>query len=102
MRVDNSAQPNSRWYSGSGIYRHVRVVVTEPIHVAPWGVFVSTPEVSAGSARVLIKTQVQNDTTKAGEVTVATVLVDPAGAKSREVNSTVKLPAGQPAETARR
>ena len=100
VRVDNSMQPNSRWYSGSGIYRHVRVVVTEPIHIAPWGVFVSTPEVSAGSARVLIKTQVQNDTTKAGEVTVATVLVDPAGAKSREVNSTVKLPAGQPAETA--
>ena len=38
VRVDNSARPNSRWYSGSGIYRHVRVVVTEPTHVAHWGV----------------------------------------------------------------
>lgn len=36
VRVDNSAQPNSRWYSGSGIYRHVRVVVTGPTHVAHW------------------------------------------------------------------
>ena len=44
VRVDNSAQPNSRWYSGSGIYRHVRVVVTDPTHVAHWGVFVTTPE----------------------------------------------------------
>ncbi len=79
VRVDNSMQPNSRWYSGSGIYRHVRVVVTEPIHVAPWGVFVSTPEVSAAAAKVLIKTLVQNDTAEAGEVTVATVLVDPSG-----------------------
>ena len=41
VRVDNSAQPNSRWYSGSGIYRHVRVVVTDPTHVAHWGVFVT-------------------------------------------------------------
>ena len=47
VRVDNSAQPNSRWYSGSGIYRHVRVIVTDPIHVAHWGVFVTTPEASS-------------------------------------------------------
>jgi len=44
VRVNNSAQPNSRWYSGSGIYRHVRVVVTDPTHVAHWGVFVTTPD----------------------------------------------------------
>ena len=99
VRVDNSMQPNSRWYSGSGIYRHVRVVVTEPIHIAPWGVFVSTPEVSAASAKVLIKTQVQNDTSEAGEVTVKTVLLDPSGAKSRELETTLKLPAGQHADT---
>ena len=49
-RVDNSAQPNSRWYSGSGIYRHVRVVVTNPSHVAHWGVFVTTPEVADTAA----------------------------------------------------
>lgn len=37
VRVDNSEQPDSRWYNGSGIYRHVRVVITEPVHIAPWG-----------------------------------------------------------------
>jgi beta-galactosidase len=99
VRVDNSMQPNSRWYSGSGIYRHVRAVVTEPIHIAPWGVFVSTPEASAASARVLVKSRVQNDTTEAGEVTVKTVLVGPSDTKSRELEGTVKLQAGQQAET---
>jgi beta-galactosidase len=99
VRVDSSMQPNSRWYSGSGIYRHVRVVVTEPIHVAPWGVFVSTPEASAASAKVLIKTQVQNDTAEDSEVTVKTVLVGPSGTKSRDVSGTAKAPAGQSEET---
>ncbi len=44
VRVDNSEQPNSRWYSGSGIYQHVRVVVTNPTHVAHWGVFAPRPK----------------------------------------------------------
>lgn len=63
VRVDNSAQPNSRWYSGSGIYRHVRVIVTEPTHVAHWGVFVSSPEVSTTSAKISIQTRVANEST---------------------------------------
>jgi beta-galactosidase len=99
VRVDNSLQPNSRWYSGSGIYRHVRVVVTEPIHVAPWGVFISTPEVSAASARVVVKTQMQNDTTETAGVTVRTILVGPPGTKSSELNGAVDLRAGQSANT---
>jgi beta-galactosidase len=99
VRVDNSVQPNSRWYTGSGIYRHVRAVVTEPIHIAPWGIFVSTSEASAASATVLIKSQVQNDTTEPGEVQVETVLVGPSGKKSRESKATVKLQPGQETET---
>ncbi len=98
VKVDNSNQPSSRWYSGSGIYRHVRVVVNEPIHVAPWGVFVSTPEVSARSAKVLIKTQVQNDTLDVSEITVRTVLVDPLKKKSKAPDKVVRLQAGQVAE----
>ncbi len=99
VRVDNSLQPNSRWYSGSGIYRHVRVVVMEPIHVAPWGVFVSTSEASTASAIVTIRTQLHNETTEAGEVTVKTVLVGPSGKKSRQSEREVSVPAGQPTET---
>jgi beta-galactosidase len=99
VRVDSSQQPNSRWYSGSGIYRHVRVVITEPVHIAPWGVFVSTPEATASSAKVVIKTQVQNDSTQAASLTIKTLLVGPAGSKSRQAEGAVNLPAGQSSDT---
>lgn len=42
VRVDNSDQPNSRWYSGCGIYRHVWLTATNPLHIARWGVHVVT------------------------------------------------------------
>src|SRR5207247_11275331 len=50
VRVDNSQQPNSRWYSGSGIYRHVRLVTSDPMHVAQWGTYIATPVVSTDSS----------------------------------------------------
>ena len=50
VRVDNSEQPNSRWYSGSGIDRHVWLNVTDPLHVAHWGTYVTTTNVSTNSA----------------------------------------------------
>jgi len=98
VRVDDSLQPASRWYSGSGIYRHVRVVVTEPIHIAPWGVFVSTPDVSTSSAKVVIKAQVRNDTADPSAVTVQTVLVGPTGTRSNSPDEKLELNAGQSAE----
>ncbi len=61
VRVDNSNQPNTRWYSGSGIYRHVRLVVVNSIHVAPWGQHVITPTVSEESAAVVVRTTLVNE-----------------------------------------
>ena len=75
VRVDNSAQPNSRWYSGSGIYRHVRVVVTGPTHIAHWGVFITTPTVSDQSAKVVVRTKVSNESAQQAGVTVETTLL---------------------------
>src|SRR5690606_35852231 len=46
VRVDNSLQPNSRWYSGSGIYRDVQLVTTGQTSLKKWGVFITTPKVS--------------------------------------------------------
>jgi beta-galactosidase len=62
VRVDNAQHVNSRWYSGSGIYRHVWMMATDPIHVAHWGVAITTPEVSSKKASVQIKTWVKNET----------------------------------------
>ena len=100
IRADNSLQPNSRWYTGSGIYRHVRVVVTDPIHIAPWGVFVSTPDTSSASSRIVVKTQIQNDSHEATSISVKTILVGPTGAKLSEPDKTIDLPPGQSAEAA--
>ncbi|KIQ25479.1 beta-galactosidase [Flavobacterium sp. MEB061] len=74
VRVDNSQQMNSRWYSGSGIYRHVWMIVTNPVHVANWGVAVSTPEVSSKKATVLVKTTVKNETAAIQRIVVKTDL----------------------------
>ena len=100
VRVDNSAQPNSRWYSGSGIYRHVRVVVTDPTHVAHWGVFVTTPKVSDESATVSIQTKVANESPKPTEVTVETTLYDRAGHEVGKTESPLMIAPGKEMEAA--
>src|SRR5580658_340433 len=61
VRVDNSLQPNCRWYTGSGIYRHTWLIITDPIHIAQWGTFVKTPSISPQSAAVEITTRVLNE-----------------------------------------
>ncbi len=100
VRVDNSAQPNSRWYSGSGIYRHVRVVVTDPMHIAHWGVFVTTPEATSASAKVSIRTRVANESSADAAVVVETILLDRAGNKAGSALSTLNLAAGKEDEAA--
>jgi beta-galactosidase len=100
VRVDNSAQPNSRWYSGSGIYRHVRVVVTDPTHVKHWGVFVTTPTASDGSATVKIQTKVANESAESSGVTVETRLYDRAGHEAGKAESSLTIAAGKEDETA--
>ncbi len=65
VKVDNSLQPNSRWYSGSGIYRNVWLNTTSKTSVAHWGTFISTPKVSKDKAAIAIQTVLKN--AKAGE-----------------------------------
>lgn len=78
VRVRNEGR-NSRWYSGSGIYRHVWLNVTGPVRVSLWGVYVTTPEISRQSADVKIAVKVQNGETSARDVTVRVRLMDPKG-----------------------
>ena len=60
VRVDHSDSPSSRWYSGSGIYRHVWLTVTNPVHVTTWGTYITTPEISENEATVVIATNIEN------------------------------------------
>ena len=61
VKVDNSEQPNCRWYTGSGIYRHVWLETMPALHIAENGVFVTTPEASSDKAVVRVETTVQNE-----------------------------------------
>jgi beta-galactosidase len=79
VRCDTSEQPASRWYSGAGIYRHVRLVTTDAIHLAQNGVFVSTPKVSAAEATVRIETVITNESGVKHEITLRTKLISPDG-----------------------
>lgn len=89
VRCDTSAQPASRWYSGAGIYRHVRLVAVNPIHIERDGVFASTPEVSSERATVQIETAVANDSTAPRDVTVQTTLISPEGKNVAKVETTL-------------
>ncbi len=57
VRVNNSLQPNTRWYSGSGIYRHVWLNIANPLHVSQWGTYITTPKADSSSAAVNITTK---------------------------------------------
>jgi len=79
VKVDNSHQPNSRWYSGSGIYRHTWLLVTTKVHVAHCGTYVTTPQVSKESSIVRIKTRVRNEDKGASKCTLVTSILDKDG-----------------------
>ena len=93
VKVDNSQQPNCRWYSGSGIYRHVWLETMPALHIAENGVFVTTPEVSADKARVQVDVTVQNESQADRNATVvvggAQLMVAVKAGESKTVTTTL-------------
>lgn len=77
VRVDNSDQPNCRWYTGSGIYRDVRLTVTDKLHVNSWGTYVTTPRISKEKATVRVRTEIQNSDSQPRRCTLVTRVIDP-------------------------
>ena len=86
VKVRNEGE-NSRWYSGSGIYRHVWLKVLEPVHVAQWGTSITTPVVDATSASVNIKTKVNNQFGSALNIKVITRVLNAKGDETTKVES---------------
>ncbi|HYW34873.1 MAG TPA: beta-galactosidase GalB, partial [Balneolaceae bacterium] len=84
VRVNNSKQPNSRWYSGSGIYRHVWLIETNNVHVDQWGTYITTPLINDEAATVSIQTHIKNEESTGQNVTLRTTIYDPNGQKVGE------------------
>ena len=88
-------QPGCRWYSGAGLYRHVWLITTGPVHLAQWGTFVTTPKAEANGAEVKAATTVQNDGTTAASAVLTTILRDPDGREVGRQESTQAVAAGK-------
>jgi beta-galactosidase len=94
VRVDNSRQPNSRWYSGSGIYRHVWMNVTGRVHVARRSPCITAPQVSGGAATLAVNSTVCNETGSAAAVTLRSTVLDGSGRAVAAGESGQSIPAG--------
>lgn len=93
VTANNNALPNTRWYSGSGIYRPVWLLIGEPVHIAPWGIFAATPEVSAENSVVSVITKLENTGDTEASVMLRTTLWDQDGKKAAETESSASISA---------
>lgn len=93
VEVKNEGE-NSRWYSGSGIYRHVWLKVLEPVHVAQWGTYVTTSGVSEKSAKISAHTEVQNESNEDLNIRLVTRILDAKGEQKAEIESEEAIDAG--------
>lgn len=100
IHLDNPPD-SSRWYPGGGIYRNVWLVKTEPVHVAHWGIYVTTPDFDAKSAKVQIEVKVDNDTDANATVAVKNEIFELGadGVRGKSIathtNASVTIPARQ-------
>ncbi len=94
VRADNTRVGSSRWYTGSGIYRDVRLVTTDPVHIPLYGTWITTPKISTDAADVHVETVVKNDGTAPTGVTLTTELRDPSGKLVATADKKENLAAG--------
>jgi beta-galactosidase len=102
VRVDNSAQPNSRYYTGSGITRHTWLTTADALHIGPWGTFVSTLTADTSAATVAVKTRLDNDGAAPRTGVLRSIVVDSAGGEVGRSETAFSLAAGETHEVEQR
>ena len=88
---------SSRWYPGAGIYRNTWLKVNEPVHVAQWGTYITTPTVTDVKAAVQNETTVENKTNKAVQVEVKHEYFSPAGKSVASISENLDIDANSSA-----
>lgn len=79
VHVDHSRYADSRWYTGSGIYRNVKLLVLDKLHIPIWGTYLTTPEISQEKAKVKLEVKVENDSRKKKDFSLITHIYGPKG-----------------------
>lgn len=100
VRVDNAEQPNSRWYSGCGIYRNVWLTKMNPVHVAQWGTYVTADEVSKNSARLTVRTTLENEQATDAPLELLSQLIDENGKVIGNASTRLTVEQGKQLEAA--
>jgi len=98
VKVKNLGK-TSRWYSGSGIYRHVKMIVTDLVSIPVWGTYVTTPEVTDGKATIKIETTVNSITSMDVDVSISTQIFSPDNQLVAQTESNLQATSGKDAKT---
>lgn len=91
VKVDHSNAPSGRWYTGSGIYRHVWLTKTKNIYVPQWGTFATTPHVNKDKAEINLDIELANETGKVQELVVQSSIIDANGNTVANTESQINL-----------
>ena len=94
VEVKNEGK-NSRWYSGSGIYRHVWLKTIDPIHILQWGTYITTQDVTGLSARVVIQTSVINENKQESSIDIVTHIINASGMETAKTETRLRLLPGE-------
>lgn len=97
VRVDHSQSADSRWYTGSGIYRDVYLVEANPVHIAQWGVYAHATSVSNKQATLRVEVETDNGLQEQTEVTIKHELISPSGKSVANRSGKLKIQAGEKA-----
>ncbi len=89
VRLENKPEA-SRWYTGAGIYRNVRLVKTSPVRIAHWGTYITTPVITDKRAEVSVRTEIDGMGVAGSEIKLVTDIFSPQGEKVGTVSSTKK------------
>lgn len=91
VRVDHTDFADSRWYTGSGIYRPVRLYIKDKLHIAQWGVFVTTPKISPAESEIQIQTDVENLNHSECRYELATEIISSQGKSIAAISTAYKI-----------